>query len=388
MLAKNILQIDIPFVEVLKLLIFALPSIISLSIPFATLVSCLMSVGGLSTHNEFLAMRTIGISFVKTFLPYVFLGLFTMGLTFLSIEVLQPWGSIQFSRQYQRILSLNPQLSLSNSSITQYQDDIIAVKSVSGNTIEGLVIIDKDSDDNSRTIVAKSAQVQGSDKGVISLALFDVVSISDEEKPKEYNYMLGKKMIYNVLLKDITLDVQSLNVDNKSLTDINAYIAEQKDAVGIPQERDRGDEIQGIKNILSGEYDKYAAVYGRENKTRVFNSYVESFMRRMENLQGNIFFSREIHFYEVVLFKKLAFPFAVLLFVFIAFPVGLFYKRSGKSIGFGVGLVISFAYWFFIIFFQSIVLTTPTLSPFIMMWIPNFVIFLLGLVLLFIKRNI
>ncbi len=391
--AKNILEISILFFDVFQLLLYKLPEIISLSVPFATLVACLMSVGGFSSQNEFVAMRSLGISFYKTFVPYVVMACMVMIFSFFTIEVLRPWGAIQYIKQYQKILSLNPQLGLQNNSITKYQDDVIVVKSVRGTDIEGLVIVDTDSDDNKRTIVSQSAAIKNSVKGVISLDLYDVISISDEAKPKEYNYIQGKKLSYNVLLQDITQDVRSINLDSKSMRDIAKDIDEEKRVTAIPEERVHIDNLYSARSMVLGAYQHYAKNFiprgdAPYDAKKPFVSEINNLVSHYNDLQAESLINRSIHSYKVVLYRKLSFPFATLLFVFFAFPVGLFYKRSGKSIGFGMGLIISFVYWFLIIILQSVLIANPELPTFGLMWLPNAAVFIFGIILFRVKRNI
>lgn len=415
--AKNILEVNIPVIEVAKLLLFKLPEILSLSIPFATLVSCLMSVGGFSSHNEFVAMRGSGISFFGTLAPYVVLGVCAMLISFYTSEVLRPWGSIRFIQQYQKVLSLNPQLGLQSSSITRYQDDIIAVKTVRGTTIDGLFVLDRDSNNNPRSIIARRAAIRQSERGVIALDLYDVLSITDENKPGEYSYLYGKKVAYRILLKDITQEVQAISIDNRNISDISAFIRQQTRSTVVPQLLERVDSIYAAREGVTGAYEEYArrralpqsipasippnmqtsplrpeerpaeASVGLPPIERLFDS-VPQLLRAYDSRRKAELFFREVHTYRAVFHRKVAFSFAALLFVFVAFPAGLFYKRSGKSIGFGVGLILSFAYWFLSIVMQSISISSPKFSPLVLIWIPNVLVILFGALLLRMKRNI
>ena len=64
-LAEKILEKHVPFNDVVMLLVYFMPSMISLSFPFAALVACLMTVGRLSSDNEILAMQALGIRHIK-----------------------------------------------------------------------------------------------------------------------------------------------------------------------------------------------------------------------------------------------------------------------------------------------------------------------------------
>jgi len=87
---------------------------------------------------------------------------------------------------------------------------------------------------------------------------------------------------------------------------------------------------------------------------------------------------RSLQIYSIEFYKKFSIPFACLTFVVFAFPVGLLTRRSGRAVGFGVGLFVSIVYWSLLIAGQTFGMQRPNFSPFLAMWIPNFVILVGG----------
>jgi hypothetical protein len=61
LMAEDILSSKAQFKDVMLLLIYALPSVIAMSFPFASLVGALMAAGRLSSDNEMLAVMAAGI---------------------------------------------------------------------------------------------------------------------------------------------------------------------------------------------------------------------------------------------------------------------------------------------------------------------------------------
>lgn len=394
LLTKDILQIDIPVIEVIKLLFFALPNILSLSIPFATLVACLMSVGHFSTFNEFVAMRTVGVSFLGMFLPYLIFSFFLMIFSLVANEILLPWGTINFSQQYRRILELNPQLGLEQNSIKRYQDKIIVTKGVEDQHINGIVIIDNDSAGDKRVILADKAQLRSNvnKNGVISIELNNVNSISTEAKPREYNYLIGDYMLYNILLKDLTLDVQNITPDQQSMKDLYAYIQAEFRRLIQPKDISRAAIMSKMQGVVGQRYKQLAMdnIYNNEESEQagvIKDDILLPYYTRFQEQNTDVFFNRNFRITEIIFYRKLAFPLAIMLFVIIAFPMGLFYRRSGRTVGFGVGLLLSFAYWFLIILNQSIGINSSTIPAFLIMWYPNMLMGILGLILLVYKRT-
>ena len=58
LLAEQILSKKVPILDVIMLIVYSLPSIISITFPFASLVGALMAIGRFSSDNEILAMQS------------------------------------------------------------------------------------------------------------------------------------------------------------------------------------------------------------------------------------------------------------------------------------------------------------------------------------------
>ncbi len=390
LLAKKIFQISVPFFEVFKLFLLWMPEVIVMAIPYAALVSCLMSVGSFSSSNEFVAMRANGVSFLQSFVPYVFFSFFIMAISFFMLEAIVPWGSIQASLQYRKVLFVSPQLELDQNSVKRYQDNIIVTKSVTDNDIQGLVIIDQDNDGNSRIISADTAELIGDQrKGVLSLSLKDVVSVSREEKPQEYSYLQARGLTYNLLVKDLTTEVQSINANQKSISDLQQEVEKEREQSLQPAI----DEQEKNMNISLGTavslYSQQAGIV--LNAPDVYTQYIPTqvytqFLTRYHTLAETPIFKRSYQINSVVYHKKLSEPFAVVVFICIAFPIGLFSKRSGRTTGFGIGISASFLYWLINVINQTIGATNDISAAF-MMWYPLAIIFVISLFLLYARRR-
>jgi len=130
LMAGQILEKHVPFIIVVKLIIYSLPAIIAIAFPFATLVGALMAIGKLSSDNEILAMECSGISLKKIFFPLFVIGIIFSLFSFLMNDYLLPLGSIRFSRLYKELIYSNPELELESNSIKIFQDSTIITGSV------------------------------------------------------------------------------------------------------------------------------------------------------------------------------------------------------------------------------------------------------------------
>ena len=79
---------------------------------------------------------------------------------------------------------------------------------------------------------------------------------------------------------------------------------------------------------------------------------------------------RSLQLYELEYSKKFAIPAAGFFFSLLAFPLGLGTKRSGRTAGFGIALILSTLYWGLLFAGQTLGLRSQV-SPSIAMWAPN-----------------
>jgi lipopolysaccharide export system permease protein len=71
--------------------------------------------------------------------------------------------------------------------------------------------------------------------------------------------------------------------------------------------------------------------------------------------------------------KKFSIPFSCLIFVLFAFPTGMLARRSGRAVGFGLGLMVSTLYWGMLFVGQTLGIRLQIPPP-LAMWLPNSVI--------------
>jgi lipopolysaccharide export system permease protein len=90
---------------------------------------------------------------------------------------------------------------------------------------------------------------------------------------------------------------------------------------------------------------------------------------------------RNLQLYLLEFHKKFSIPFACLIFVLFAFPAALLARRSGRAVGFGLGLMVSALYWGLLFTAQTIGIRLD-FSPLLAMWLPNLIVLVAGITLL------
>jgi lipopolysaccharide export system permease protein len=94
---------------------------------------------------------------------------------------------------------------------------------------------------------------------------------------------------------------------------------------------------------------------------------------------------RNLQLHELEFHKKFSIPFSCLVFVLFAFPAGMLARRSGRAVGFGLGLLVSALYWGMLFVGHTLGIRLQ-FSPLAAMWLPNAVILAAGGALLAWRR--
>ena len=388
-LAEEVLAKKVPASDVLLLIIYMLPSVISITFPFASLVGALMAVGRFSSDNELLAVQASGISKTRMFVPFVFIGLLFTAFSFVSNDYLIPLGNINFGKLYRRILLTNPELELESFSVKRYQDSVIITGAVEKRQIRNIVILDETEEKNKRVISASAATlVENAEQGgVISLRLNDVFShTTASKKKKEYEYFESAEMIYNILLSDISFSVSSPGPREMSSVDVYAAILEKRSNLDKKIEGHRKDVWRSLFDLKSRYFALVEDTGINRRPLPQLQRSLESAYNDYRNLENTIIRDRSLHTYELDLHRKFSLPVGCLAFIVFAFPVGIFAKRSGRSVGFGIGLLVSIIYWGMLLAGQNFGFRL-NFSPFLSMWLPNFVILGLGLFFFLLRKR-
>ncbi len=377
LLAEDILQKDVPFPAVARLVFYSLPSIIALSVPFSTLVGTLMAVGRLSADNEIVALRAGGFSLRRIFMPVLVLAVVLSGLSFVVNDILLPQGTLNFGRLYRELLYANPALELEPYSVKRYQEDTLVTGAVSPGLLEQFTILDTDGQGHRRVITAREARlIREGDPNTIGLELTDVVMHS-AERGSDHNYSVAETMRYNILLEDITVALRSPGPREMSARDVHAAIEEKREDF-LPR-------VESWRRDLALETSRLGILAMDHARGLHPAGTVSDAARETQRRVRQEPHDRSLQIYRLEYHKKFSIPFAALSFVFLAFPLGLFSRRSGRGVGFGIGLLIATMYWALLIGGQTFGSQRSDVSPALAMWLPNIFFFVAGIIA-FVRR--
>ncbi|GHV71673.1 membrane protein [Spirochaetia bacterium] len=373
LLAQDILTKHVPLFQVVLLVLFAFPSIIALSAPFASLVGTLMTIGRLTSDNEILVMLSSGLSYRNIFIPAITVGIVISLGSFFANDVLLPAGQLQFNRLYRRILMSTPALELEANSVKRFKDTVIVTGNVAGTAIDNVLILDRTSDGERRLIMARQAELKDAGREGLSLDLNDAFIQSTKEIARtDYDYASAQDVRYWVPQEDLVQAVNSIGPREKSSVDVRKEIIAQTAALG-----QRLDERRGrlLSQVLDLEESLRRGPGGESWNRR--NNLAASFQREIlavENLKRD----RNLLIYRLEYFKKFSIPFGAFSFVFLAVSLGFLAKKSGQTVGFIFGLFISVIYWALLLGGQTMGIRLGY-SPFWTIWTPNFLALGIGI---------
>lgn len=385
LLAEDILSKHVSLLNVTLLVFYSLPAIVAISFPFASLVGSLMAVGRISSDNEILAFQASGISMRRVFIP-IFVLSFAFSLSsFIMNDYFLPRGTINFGRLYTKILYSNPQLALDPFSIKHYQNSTIVTGAVRGNEVSDVVIFDTNSQQDRRIITAQSAVLakNAEQGGVVSLDLRGVFTVTDDlKKTNEFTYSSAKRMTYNILLSDVNVSLRAPTAREMSALAVYRLIQQQQAALDKSRQ-ERSARLTYAEFALRGAYQSAADSALRNSASSPLNETSLAELNRLlasyTTIKNGEIINRTLRIDRIEFNRKFSVPFACVFFVVFSFPVGLLLGRSGRAVGFGIGLFVSVLYWGMLVAGQTLGYSLDY-SPVLSMWFPNFIILGAGLI--------
>lgn len=306
--------------EVLKLLLFILPSFFSIVIPLSLLFTGLLTFGRLSAEGEIIAFLSLGISLFriqKTLLVFAFI---LSGVSLYFSWSVTPWSNYQYSQTYEKIIAAKPTMQIKEGTITDLEGKKLYTRYIDSKT------------GKMKEIIFYEFIPQGD-------FLFPQLIIAQEGELKKEILNLKEVTLYR-FGKNYSL-VQQGKFDSQSIYLNNQFSQKER-------EWRRNDELS-----LSEISQKIKKEKAKENPN-----------------------TEEIKELSIEFHSRTAVSLATILFALIAVPLGITMKRKGNSLSLGVSLIIAILYY--VLFLAGKFLARgELLSPYLAMWLPNV---LLGIV--------
>lgn len=321
----------VSFGLIAQLFILIIPNILSLTIPMAILFGALLSYGRFAEDNEITVMKATGVTYKTLSMPIiVFVVIMSVGLVYFN-HYLSPSTHMYFRTLYKKILTEAPLAKFNAKTITSIGDYKIYANEVDSknNKLGGINIYKfeklEDKQDGRKTEyipwrIAASYGTIGVDKNIVILTLYD--GYWQRTDPNE----LGCMIHMNFKSYKFTIPIAS----NINISDISL----------------------------------------RELDSKKLRKKIDAFSK--DNLERNVYTNEYWLRWTVAV--------APIVFVLIAIPVGIMAGKGGKAIGFGMSLGVIFIYYLFLVISMNVGEKGYVSSCYIM-WLPNCILAIVGIVL-------
>jgi lipopolysaccharide export system permease protein len=325
-LMNLIVNRDLPWQTALTFSALVLPFTLTFTIPWAFLVALLLCFGRISADNELVVMQANGISLTRCCAPVFLLAIGLSGLClWINVQV-SPWSQQRMFSALREMAVANPMsLFPTGVVIDDFSGRRIYIGEKEADRMIGVSIFELDADGLlNRAIFAREAHLR-----------------SD---PKQAGLVLH--------LKDARIEERSKN---------SADILGMRPGLAMSE---------GTYQIAPREFSE-ANRRGNAMSARSL-SELRALMAASEDPEKQ---RAEFEYH-----KRFSLAGACLAFAFLAVPLGISAHRRESVVGFGLSLIVAFAYYLAMIVAQTLIHAG---SSVFLIWLPNLVLLLLGGTLFF-----
>lgn len=378
-LVQKILLKNVSISIVLYLVLLSVPQFLLYTFPFSSLTAASMVIGDLSSKNEMLALRFSGIHLKHVFIPIVVISLFfSVGCIFISNELV-PYTSEKYKEAYQKILSDLPTIEIKSYNVNNINNLILSNGLVENDVIHDLTLIDSTNSREKNVITSKQGKISliDLDRYIYELNLTGPrVLTTNELNAKEYSLANAQRLQLFLDFSNLIPSVQSLTPSQMSIDQLLVLSKERK----LDLYQSIFDNNTSNLFVYSNLGKNLRALQLEEDKQISANSLLSDYQRMADkNNQKASSFYRQ--YYQSEVNKKFALSLACTFLVFIAFPISFFKVRYGRLIGFALSILVSVAYWFSLFYLQTLSVET-WFNPLYLIWLPNLLFFLIGIIML------
>lgn len=315
-LAEMVVEKGVPFLDVVRMVSYLLPSFWLFTIPMALLLAILLAFGRLSSDSEVTAMKSCGISLYGMLPPPLTFSLMAAaGCLWVTVYAV-PWGAVGFKKLMVQIAQNSAAVVVKEKIFNNAFPGMVIYADAlgqGGETMEGVIVHDERDPKRSSTIFARSgALVADPRTRSIEFHLKDGSIHRDADKG---SYQMVHFLDYSLRVALAANETSPLKVSEMSLDQL------RNPAPGTDAKKER---------LMDLEY------HGR-----------------------------------------LALPFSCIVFGLLAVPLGIQNRRSGKASGFSLSIGVILVYYVTLSGFETLG-ERGLLAPAAAAWAPNLIFLLIA----------
>ena len=400
---------------ILEYLYLNLAWIIALSVPMSLLISTVMTYGRMSQDNEITALKAAGVSVSSIIKPAVFFGGFVGLILCLFNNFVLPDMNYHARLLARDIYQKSPELTIEPgyfiNTIPQYS---MIVRDMEGNNFKDVKIFSKYSGTEQVTIYADKGKLTSKDDIIIlDLENGEIHEIDLED----YNHYRRIKFVTHQItipIDDLLLNrnnesvrtdremkvsemIQKIEKNKEYMVQVNNRIKTVLDNNGIAWSEDLDletvlssieilkEDSKQITEEKTYRDDIPISEYEIKEKLRSFNNISRQLTNEFMLISN---YQKTNNKYMVEIHKKFTLAFACLLFAMTGAPLGILVRKGGITIASALSIAFFLVYYIMLIWGEQLAdrnLLDPTFGS----WMPNIILFIVGLVLFFLsdKQN-
>jgi len=410
-LAGRALDFDV----ILKFLLFAMPSLVTLVLPLSVLLTSIMTFGNFAENYEFAAMKSTGISLQRAMKSVIYFVIFLAVGSFLFANHVIPASQIEFRNLRRNIGKLKPAMLIRSGQFNEITDDFnMRVAEKYGERDQYLrdIVIhqaEKGRLGNYTVIIASKGELISSiDSPTLSLKLTDGNYYTEVQK-KDYrerkkepfaksyfetytlNIDLSELDAIDLDDKDISNSYQMMNIFllDSSITELSKRYTDDRNL--FSEKYINKANLAPLDSLYTGitskkEEIKEALLDNYEVKDRVrileiAKSNLNNTIADLENRKNKIKVdTKRLSKFEVSLHEKYILGVSCILLFFVGAPLGAIIRKGGLGLPIVIGVVLFLTFHFIGIFAKNSS-EDNSISPFIASWLSTFILFPLGIYL-------
>jgi len=392
-----------------KFFIYFSPKLVPLVLPLSILLASLTTYGTLSENYEFIAMKSNGISIIRSMVAllifHVFLGI---GSFYFSNHVVT-YGELKSYNLRKNLAKLKPTLSIREGIFNDLGDMNIKVSRKFGDNeqyLEDIILHNISNDEINRLVIkAESGEVRNENDDYLQLILKngnryeDIVPTTSAERQKyPHTKASFDEYILNIDISDFnnvdlgeetyrsTYKMQKINQLKKSSDTLNTKF--EKDKNIFAESFINGHTLKKLPNLNTNQVkleDDYInesflilldspEVYEINGILSMADEEVDTYLRQLSNKKKTFFLQQKlINLHELTINERYSLIFACIFLFLIGASLGAIIRKGGLGLPLVLSIIIFLTYHYIGVFGKNAA-EDNSISPFIGSWVSTFAI--------------
>ena len=392
-----------------KFFIYFSPKLVPLVLPLSILLASLTTYGTLSENYEFIAMKSNGISIIRSMVALLILHIFLgIGSFYFSNHVVT-YGELKSYNLRKNLAKLKPTLSIREGIFNDIGDMNIKVSRKYGDNeqyLEDIILHNISNDEINRLVIkAESGEVRNENDNYLQLILKNgnryedvVASTAAEKQNYPHTRASFEEYILNIDISDFnnvdleeetyrsTYKMQKINQLKKSSDTLKTKF--QEDINMFSESFIIGHSLKKLPNLnpnqieleddyMDGSFLRlldYPEVYEINGVLSIAEDEVDSYLRQLSNKKKTFFLQQKlINLHKLTINERYSLIFACIFLFLIGSSLGAIIRKGGLGLPLVLSIIIFLTYHYIGVFGKNAA-EDNSISPFIGSWISTFII--------------